>query len=284
MRPGNNQRCSGATPASRRVGRAFHHCRSRSRISAGSITFRSLRPFDCTMRMIICSLSMSHARSRTTSLARNPQPYASVSIARALRLVAMVRTRLTSSGLNTGGSFCGSWICQISAARSWRRSVTRNRKRTPVMIRFRLQMLAPPSTRCSWKRRTSSGVAVSGERLSQAANRLQLGACLLNPGSVGIESPTPVGDPDAADQHIRFDVKAEAFRPSLVARFPWWRSSPRCECGEGRSPPLSELQDIVGEADEAPFGGDLLDAPQEELTEAARLLDLSEHRLGQLLS
>ena len=26
-----------------------------------------------------------------------------------------------------------------------------------------------------------------------------LGACLLNPGSVGIESPTPVGDPDAAD-------------------------------------------------------------------------------------
>ena len=32
-----------------------------------SITFRSLRPFDCTTRMIICSLSMSHTRSRTTS-------------------------------------------------------------------------------------------------------------------------------------------------------------------------------------------------------------------------
>ena len=55
----------------------------------------------------------------------------------------MVRTRLISSGLNTGGSFCGSFMCQISAARSWRRSVTRNRKRTPVMIRLRLQMLAP---------------------------------------------------------------------------------------------------------------------------------------------
>jgi hypothetical protein len=40
----------------------------------------------------------------------------------------------------------------------------------------------------------------------------------------------------------------------------------------------------VGEADEAPFGGDLLDAAQQELTEAAHLLDLSEHRLGQLLS
>jgi hypothetical protein len=34
---------------------------------------------------------MSPARSRTTSLARSPQPYASVSIARALRLVAMAR-------------------------------------------------------------------------------------------------------------------------------------------------------------------------------------------------
>ena len=45
-RPGNNQRCSGATPVSCLVGRAFHHCRNRSRISAGSITCRSLRPFD----------------------------------------------------------------------------------------------------------------------------------------------------------------------------------------------------------------------------------------------
>ena len=42
------------------------------------------------------------------------------------------------------------------------------------MIRLRLQMLAPLSMRCSWNRRTSSAVAVSGERLSQAANRLQL--------------------------------------------------------------------------------------------------------------
>ena len=37
----------------------------------------------------------------------------------------------------------------------------------------------------------------------------------------------------------------------------------------------------MGEADEAPLVGDLLDAAQEKLTEAARLLDLSEHRLGQ---
>ena len=86
----------------------------------------------------------------------------------------MIRIRLTSSRLSTGGSFCGSLMCQTSAARSWRRSVTRNKNRTPVMIRLRLQMLAPFSMRCSWKRRTSSGVAVSGERFSQVANRLQL--------------------------------------------------------------------------------------------------------------
>ena len=33
---GNSQRCSRATPASRLVGRFFHHCRNRSRVSAGS--------------------------------------------------------------------------------------------------------------------------------------------------------------------------------------------------------------------------------------------------------
>jgi hypothetical protein len=40
----------------------------------------------------------------------------------------------------------------------------------------------------------------------------------------------------------------------------------------------------VGETDEAPLGGDLLDVAQQELAEATRLLDLSEHRFGQLLS
>jgi hypothetical protein len=33
------------------------------------IACRSLRPFDCTMRMIVCALSISPAHSRTTSLA-----------------------------------------------------------------------------------------------------------------------------------------------------------------------------------------------------------------------
>ena len=113
---------------------------------------------------------------------------------------------------------------------------------------------------------------------------VELGACLLNPGEMGFEPLKPVGELDAANSRIRFDVRVEALRPSFVAPFPRWRSSAHCECGKGRSPPLGELQDIVGEADEAPLVGDLLDAAQEKLTEAARLLDLSEHRLGQLLS
>ena len=42
------------------------------------------------------------------------------------------------------------------------------------MMRLRLQMLMPDSAKCSWKRRTSSGVALSGDRFRNAAKRLQL--------------------------------------------------------------------------------------------------------------
>ena len=52
----------------------------------------------------------------------------------------------------------------------------------------------------------------------------------------------------------------------------------------GQSPPLSQLQQIVGGTDNAPFRAHLLDAPQQELAEAAPLLDLPEHRFGQLLA
>ncbi len=47
------------------------------------------------------------------------------------------------------------------------------------MVRLRLQMLTPVSERCSWNRRMSSAVAVSGERVRNAANRLQLEMWLL---------------------------------------------------------------------------------------------------------
>src|SRR6267378_1945506 len=74
LRPGNNQRSSSGTPVSQRVGRTFHHCRNRSSILGDSITFRSLRPLDCSMRIILCALSICLTFNRTTSLARRPPP------------------------------------------------------------------------------------------------------------------------------------------------------------------------------------------------------------------
>jgi hypothetical protein len=44
------------------------------------MTCRSLRPLDCTTRMMFWALLMSPALSRTTSPARSPQPYPSASI------------------------------------------------------------------------------------------------------------------------------------------------------------------------------------------------------------
>jgi len=59
----------------------------------------------------------------------------------------MVRTRLTSSGLSTGGSLSGSLMCrprrQIVGD-----GVTRN-KNAPRHDPIGLQMLAPSSIRCS---------------------------------------------------------------------------------------------------------------------------------------
>ena len=67
----------------------------------------------------------------------------------------MIRTRLTSSGLNTGGSFCGSLMCQTLSRQIVATQCDAEQNRTPVMIRLRLQMLAPLSMRCSWKRRAT---------------------------------------------------------------------------------------------------------------------------------
>src|SRR3979411_1122340 len=43
-------------------------------VSGDSMTWRSLRPLDCSMRMILCALSICLTFSRTTSPARRPQP------------------------------------------------------------------------------------------------------------------------------------------------------------------------------------------------------------------
>jgi hypothetical protein len=66
-----------------------------------------------------------------------------------------------------------------------------------VMMRLRLQMLMPVSAKCSWKRRTSSGAAVSGDRFRNAAKRLQLKMWLRIPtiattDSDGSRPPVPI--------------------------------------------------------------------------------------------
>ena len=61
----------GGTPASKRIGRSFHHCRKSSSTSSGSMTWWSLRPLDCTTRMTPCALSTSPALSLATSPARS---------------------------------------------------------------------------------------------------------------------------------------------------------------------------------------------------------------------
>ena len=52
----------------------------------------------------------------------------------------------------------------------------------------------------------------------------------------------------------------------------------------GQNPTVGELEKIVGSADKSPLGAHLFEAAQQELAESARLFDLSEHRLGQLLA
>jgi hypothetical protein len=52
----------------------------------------------------------------------------------------------------------------------------------------------------------------------------------------------------------------------------------------GQNPTVGELEKIVGSADKSPLGAQLFEAVQQELAESARLFDLSEHWLGQLLA
>src|ERR1700738_5066158 len=52
----------------------------------------------------------------------------------------------------------------------------------------------------------------------------------------------------------------------------------------GRNPSLGELEEVVGGANGCPFGADVVEAAQQELAEAARLFDLPENRLRELVA
>ena len=118
---------------------------------------------------------MSQACSRATSLAHSPQPYASDSIARALRLVAMVKP-LISWGLDRGGSFCGSFMCQIFGRQivAARRDAEQEAHPGHDQILCGCGCTQPLSTRCSWKRRTSSAVGRIGRTFEPGGKPLQL--------------------------------------------------------------------------------------------------------------
>ena len=47
---------------------------------------------------------------------------------------------------------------------------------------------------------------------------------------------------------------------------------------------LGQFEQVVGSAGQGPLGLDGFEAPAKELTETARCLDLTEHRLDRLLS
>jgi hypothetical protein len=82
-----------------------------------------------------------------------------------------MRVQPTSSRLNTTGNVRGTNTGFIFAINSLRSSVTSKKNFNPVIVTFRVIGEVPRSTRCSWKLRRSSTVAVSGERRRYPASR-----------------------------------------------------------------------------------------------------------------
>jgi hypothetical protein len=77
---------------------------------------------------------------------------------------------VTSSTLSTAGSRRGSPTIVSRRARSGRSSVTLKKKRSAATVLLILGGGMPIRVWCSWKRRRSSAVAVSGDRPMKAAN------------------------------------------------------------------------------------------------------------------
>jgi len=108
--------------------------------------------------------------SATTSETRSPAPYAVASAALYFGPGAARSKSATSSTLSTPGSRRGSRTTVSRRARSARSSVTVKKKRKADTALLMLGGCMPLCVWCSWKRRRSSAVAVSGERPMKAAN------------------------------------------------------------------------------------------------------------------
>lgn len=81
-----------------------------------------------------------------------------------LRLGAAAIRRPTSSGLRITGSLRGTATWVILSMSSGRPSVMSKKNFNPVRVALMVTGPVPVSTRCNWKRRRSSVVAVCGER------------------------------------------------------------------------------------------------------------------------
>jgi hypothetical protein len=84
--------------------------------------------------------------------------------------VAARSSSVTSSTLSTAGIRRGYGTTVSRRARSGRSSVTVKKKRRAETALLMLGGCMPIRVWCSWKRRRSSAVAVSGDRLMKAAN------------------------------------------------------------------------------------------------------------------
>ena len=84
--------------------------------------------------------------------------------------VAACSSSVTSSTLSTAGIRRGYGTTVSRRARSGRSSVTVKKKRRAATALLMLGGCMPICVWCSWKRRRSSTVAVSGERPMKAAN------------------------------------------------------------------------------------------------------------------
>jgi hypothetical protein len=113
---------------------------------------------------------MSPTLSATTSETRSPAPYAVASAALYFGPGAAWSSSVTSATLSTAGSRRGSRTIVSRRARSGRSSVTVKKKRKAATALLMLGGGMPICVWCSWKRRRSSPVAVSGERPMKAAN------------------------------------------------------------------------------------------------------------------
>src|SRR5215831_16420246 len=129
---------------------------------------RPLPPLPRSTRSSMRSESISPTLSATASETRSPAPYAVANAALYFGADAACSSSVTSATLSTVGIRRGYGTTVSRRARSGRSSVTVKKKRRAETALLMLGGCMPLCVWCSWKRRSSSAVAVSGDRRMKA--------------------------------------------------------------------------------------------------------------------